>query len=688
MALCALAIAVIGVTNLSSLRSTAALPQQIYHHPYAVGLAVRDLRGDIKLMHAELSDLARTPSRLALRRFEKRMGEIDIRTAQLKVTISERFRGDRALVDRAFAAIVAWNEVRVSVVASIREGDRVAAYTLTKTEGYNQLKYLEEHLAALIAAANASSEELSARADSLLIMATYEISAAIVIAFVLLAVAAWLVLSAVVRPVGEISDAISSIAMGNLSTVIPHDERDDEIGEIARSSRVFLNHAIAIQESSIDMLTLLPKRHQMLDHIAIDRLDPERSANDGVLLHVDLDNFVEANDMWGRDVGDRLLIEAASSLRSLQGPGDFIAREGADSFLWYRCGPTSAVQAQRLAESIQTRILDQSETDSEDYPTSCSIGICFCDDSVEPEKMLVRAEDAYQDAKRSGPGSVSTYTSEMDARLFRRRETLRGLRFALNHDEILPFFQPQVDARTGELHGFEALARWHHPEHGILLPWQFLPVAESAGLLAAISDIMVSKSLKQLSEWRRAGFAVPRVSINLDAADLGRDDFADRLMIELERYDLGPQDICLELLETAMLEDGETPVSRSLERLCQLDFPIELDDFGTGHAAISSLQLITLNGIKIDRCFVTNVHQRPQQQKLIKAMLRLAHALQIRTVAEGIESVHERTVLLDMGCDVLQGFGIARPMPGDVATAWLRDFTPEIGRMDQLQQIA
>ncbi|MEL7468112.1 MAG: EAL domain-containing protein [Pseudomonadota bacterium] len=686
--LCALAIAIVGVTNLSSVRSTAALPKQIYNHSYAVGIAVRDLRGDVNVMHTELSDLARTPSKLALRRFEMRMGEIDQRVDFLKATIMDRFSGNPLLVDRAFAALADWNAVRADVVKAIQASDRVTAYTLMKTEGYNQLKYLEEHLARLIGSANASSAALSAQADIMLTSAVYEIWAAILLSLILLACAARMVLGALVRPVQEISGAMSSIAMGNLSTVIPHDERDDEIGEIARSSKVFLNHAIAIQESSIDLLTLLPNRRQMLEHIAIEQLDPDRGAGEGVLLHVDLDNFVEVNEMWGREVGDRLLIDTAFSLRSLQERGDFIAREGADSFLWYRSGPVTLAQAQSLAAHIQARILDRSSDHDDEYPASCSIGICLCDDAVDPEKLLMRAEDAYLDAKRRARGSIATYTIEMDARLLRRRETLRGLRFAINHDEIAPFFQPQVDARSGALHGFEALARWHHPEHGVLSPWQFLPVAQSAGLLGAISEIMISKALAQLADWRRIGLHVPRISINLDAADLGRDDFADRLMLELERYGLGPKDICLELLETAMIEDGETPVSKSLERLCELGCPIELDDFGTGHAAISSLQLITLNGIKIDRCFVTNVHKRPQQQKLINAMLRLAHALQISTVAEGIESVDERSMLLDMGCDVLQGFGIARPMAGEDATAWLRKFTPEVGRMVPLREIA
>ena len=341
-----------------------------------------------------------------------------------------------------------------------------------------------------------------------------------------------------------------------------------------------------------------------------------------------------------------------------------------------------------VAERIQKLLNRPLAVDDHEINNDCSIGIATGECKTPAEKLLVKAEKALIEAKRQPGQSVSVYTDEMDARILRRRETLRGLKFALRHSEIGPFFQPQVDTRTGDLVGFECLARWNHPELGAIPPWQFLPVAQSAGLMNDITQAMVRKSLRQLSIWRESGLVVPRVSLNLDASDLGREGFADELMLELDRQGLGPTDVCLELLETAMIEDGENPVSRTLNRLGQMGFPIELDDFGTGHAAIASLRLIALNGIKIDRSFVTKLHERPGQVKLIRAMLRLAHAMQIRTIAEGVETPNERALLLELGCDTIQGFGIGKPMSAEDATRWLETFTPAIGRMDEARKVA
>ena len=686
--LCIVAVGVVALSNLKIMSQTAALPKQLYDGPYAVGLAVRDLKADVAVMHSELSTLAGAPSRLALRRFEKRMADIDQRAIDLQQTISSRFVGNQELVAAAFAAHSAWNTVRTQVVQFILNEDPIAAYTLTKTEGYNQLKYLNESLHRLVDAANTHSRQLNENASVLLRVAEFQGLLAVLVALLFLGGAAALTNSIVVRPVREISEALQSIAKGNLSTAIPHEHRTDEIGLIASSSKVFLKHAIDIQESSIDLLTGVPKRHQMIDHITnCDRAGLQKNTS-SFLLHVDIDGFAEVNDVFGRDFGDNLLIFAANRLRSLMKPNDFLAREGADSFVWYRKESASQDEAISLAERIQALFDEPMLHNEQEFRGECSIGIVFDDGGVSAEVLLVRAENALIDSKRQSGRSISTYTEEMDARLLRRRETLRGLRFAIAHHEIVPFFQPQVDTKTGALSGFECLVRWNHPEHGMMAPWQFLPIAQSAGLLGNITDIMIDRSLKQLSDWREAGIEVPRVSLNLDASDLEREGFADHLMLEIDKHGLVPGDVCLELLETAMIEDGDNIVSQTLARLGQLGFPIELDDFGTGHAAISSLQLIALNGIKIDRSFVTKLHERPGQLKLTRAMLRLAHAMQIQTIAEGVETMNERRLLLELGCDVIQGFGIGKPMAADDATLWLEKFTPGVGRMDEVNRVA
>jgi EAL domain-containing protein (putative c-di-GMP-specific phosphodiesterase class I) len=192
--------------------------------------------------------------------------------------------------------------------------------------------------------------------------------------------------------------------------------------------------------------------------------------------------------------------------------------------------------------------------------------------------------------------------------------------------------------------------------------------------------MMISKSLRQLALWRSKGFDVPRVSLNFAASDLGRAGFADYLMLEIDRNGLRPDDICVELLESAMIDDADNPVSKALDRLGQLGFPIELDDFGTGHAAISTLHLVKLSGIKIDRTFITKLDKHVEQQHLTRGILRISRALHISTVAEGVESEAEREMLVTLGCDMLQGFWIAPPMSGPDATLWIEEYVPKACR--------
>lgn len=686
--LCIAAVSVVATSNSSIMEKTAALPLEIHEKPYQVGLAVRDLRADVEVMHAELSNLSRSPSRLALRRFEQRMLPIDKRAETFRTTISKRFVGDRSLVESAFQSHRDWNQMRGEVVAAIRANDQITAYTLMKTEGYTQVKYLHERLNQLAIASDQYSQGLYESAGAYLRQSQSQSRVAMFLALLFVCGAVAMISIVVVQPVREISDALQRISNGNLNTVIPHHTRADEIGQVARSSQIFLSHAINIRQSNIDLLTSLPKRRQLIDFISIRQLDPDCQEQDAFLLHLDIDGFVQINDILGRDVGDQVLQCLAARMREFSRKDDFVVREGADSFVWYRANGGGVDDAVRFAKTLQSVLGRPIEIEDHTIRVDCSIGIAISDDQLPAGTLLIRAESARKEAKRQGNQSISVYTNEMDARLLRRRETLRGLRFALDHNEIVPFFQPQVDANTGELSGFECLVRWTHPEHGTMSPWQFLAVAQGAGLLGAITETMIRQSLAQLARWRKQGFNVPRISLNLDASDLGRDGFADRLMLEVDRHGLGPGDVCLELLESAMIEDGENLVSRTLNRLGQLGFPIELDDFGTGHAAIASLRLISLKGIKIDRSFVTRLHERPGQIKLTKAMLHLANAMQIQTVAEGVESTRERDLMIELGCDVLQGYGIARPMSGEDATLWLGQFTPDIGRMEEFRKIA
>lgn len=676
----ALVMALAGVLMFTATRELASMPRFLQERTYAVGLALRDFRSDLLEMHNGLEGLAEAPTQLRIRRFSAETAEIEGRIAGYLTLIDEKFPTERALIATLGARFDEWRGLRDMVLDAAQDDDKVLVYMLVKTDGTALAVQMMDALDELLLRANRFSQQ--AKAENAAFSARTLLGVLITL---LMGFSALLALSIVLRrsiivPTTEISDSIRRIAAGDLGSEIPHTDRGDEIGAISRSAKVFLEYAVAIQNSQFDLVTGLAMRAQLHEHMKMLRADPDNRDLAVTIIHFDLDRFSEINDSFGRAGGDAVLQHVARVLRDHARIYDFIARDGADSFIMLVIGMADVDDVSRFAGEICVRIGQGFQFEGEPIRPSCSAGIVACDRQTPVEALLSCAEGALGEARKLGPGSIEIYTDEMDERLRQRRETLMGLKFALKHDEIVPFFQPQICASSGELRGFEALVRWNHPEHGVLSPWQFIDVATGAGLLSDVTDMMISKSLRQLALWRSKGFDVPRVSLNFAASDLGRAGFADYLMLEIDRNGLRPDDICVELLESAMIDDVDNPVSKALNRLGQLGFPIELDDFGTGHAAISTLHLVKLSGIKIDRTFITKLDQHVEQQHLTRGILRISRALHISTVAEGVESEAEREMLVTLGCDMLQGFWIAPPMCGPDATLWIEEYVPKACR--------
>ena len=255
---------------------------------------------------------------------------------------------------------------------------------------------------------------------------------------------------------------------------------------------------------------------------------------------------------------------------------------------------------------------------------------------------------------------------------------LQELKLAIARGELSPFFQPQIDGRNEKLLGFEALVRWHHPTRGLVLPGEFIDVAFENGLGDAISAIVLEKAIDALQYWRGMGLVVRRVSINLAAKQLRDEAFIHRLAASIAQSSLSPADLAVEVVESVLFGDNLDPVLTNLNTLQALGFPIELDDFGTGHASISNLRKFRVNKIKIDRAFVSGVDLNPEQEVMLRAIIELARNLGIECIAEGVESEAERSKLLLMGCQQMQGYGIGRPMSLDAATRWIRSRSDEL----------
>lgn len=284
----------------------------------------------------------------------------------------------------------------------------------------------------------------------------------------------------------------------------------------------------------------------------------------------------------------------------------------------------------------------------------------------ETTKSLQRVSSDLAARERELSGSRETYV---------RRRLLGGkLRQGMADGHIVPWYQPQICVRTGRLLGFEALARWQDPAQGIQSPAEFLPLAQEIGLLVELDSLVQRAALSTLTGFHRAGLARCDLGLNLTAGQLAEPWFVDQLCLEIDRAGLEPEHVSIEVLESAMLDEAAAdPIKLNVNRLSELGFGIDLDDFGTGHAGLSSLRDLDVSRIKIDRSFVQNVHQDAKLQKFTRALIGLAKTLGISVLAEGVETQEEYEWLAAEGCDAMQGFFIAKPMPAEQALAWARE---------------
>lgn len=416
-----------------------------------------------------------------------------------------------------------------------------------------------------------------------------------------------------------------------------------------------------------DALTNLPNRRNLQE--TLDRL-PQGSPLG--LLHIDLAGFHAINTTLGLETGNQLLRYVAEVLGELAISSDVVARVDTDEFVLATTRRTDPEQLQDLAVEVIERLAQPVEIDGHAVSLDAVIGIAARSSQAEAsEKLIANADIARARAREEG-GSVY-FSVGMRERLAARRQTAQDLLQALVRDEIVPYFQPQIDASTGRLTGFEALVRWRHPDRGVLNPHFFLDIADQAHLGHRIAGIMIKKSIAALAEWRAAGLEVPRIGLNFNARELRSPGLRDLLAFDLDRSGLTSQDLAVEVLESALIEDEDDPILSNITALAEAGHHIDLDDFGTGHSALSHLRHLRVDRLKIDRSFVRDLHLRPELRKMTQAMIQLAKTLGIEALAEGIETENELRLLVEMGCDDLQGFAIGKPMPAADVPAWIAE---------------
>lgn len=326
-----------------------------------------------------------------------------------------------------------------------------------------------------------------------------------------------------------------------------------------------------------------------------------------------------------------------------------------------------------LSTRLRAAMAEPFSIDAMSVPVSVSVGFCLADRAPARSgtALLAAAECALDHALGQGAGSIRAYSEDV-ARAATTQESLRlSAGAALEQGEIVAWFQPQICTDTGTVSGFEALARWIHPTLGVLPPARFLPALAEAGQSRRLGEVMLFHALSALRGWDKAGFSVPTVSVNFSQDDLRDPLLADRLSWELDRFDIPPQRLNIEILETVMSETPDDVVARNIVALSRLGCGIDLDDFGTAHASISSLRRFAVSRLKIDRSLVAGVDSSADQRRIVSAILSMAGPLDLQVLAEGVETSGEHAMLAQLGCSHVQGYVIARPMPQDETLIWL-----------------
>ncbi|MEQ1657330.1 MAG: EAL domain-containing protein [Hylemonella sp.] len=417
-----------------------------------------------------------------------------------------------------------------------------------------------------------------------------------------------------------------------------------------------------------DTLTGLPNRRLLMDRLSHAQVTSARNKRYGALLFIDLDNFKDLNDTLGHDVGDLLLEQVALRLVSCLREGDTAARFGGDEFVVMledlnESDADAASQAELVAEKIINRLNAPYELVGRQHNSSPSIGITlFCGSSLGVDELLKRADVAMYQAKAAGRNTMRFFDPGMQAAVLARAALDADLRLGLQRDELLLHYQPVVDGYN-KIVGYEALLRWRHPGRGMVLPGEFIGLAEQTGLILPIGQWVLRSACRQLVAWaEQPATRKLNLAVNVSARQFRQADFVSQVQAVLDDTGVDPQYLKLELTESVLISDVEDAI-RKMGALRERGVRFALDDFGTGYSSLSYLKRLPLDQLKIDQSFVRDVLTDPNDAAIVRTILALAQSMDLQAVAEGVETEGQRQFLLDSGCAVFQGYLFGRPGP-------------------------
>ncbi len=392
------------------------------------------------------------------------------------------------------------------------------------------------------------------------------------------------------------------------------------------------------------------------------------------VLHIDLDRFKEVNDTLGHAAGDAVLRHAAKVMCQTAAAKDLVARVGGDEFVLVTRTDPAGRQIGGLARRIAEALAEPLRIGDVEVGVGASIGTAIADrQGLGAERLIGNADIALYEVKRNGRGGVRAFCDTMRAATERRVRMLADLRHAVETRAFEPWFQPRVSLSTGAFTGVEVLARWPHPELGLVDPKEFIALSAEAGLTRQIDEVVRARGLAALRRLRADGWPMPRLSFNASAGTLLQPDLVGDLMWEVLGQGLDPQDLVVEIRESDLIAIGADAAQRSVSALAEAGFGVELDDFGAGYAAMINLARLPISAIKVD-CSLTAQLPLARAEKVLRAIIALARDLELGVTAEGVETATQFSLLRNMNCAEAQGFGVAEPMPFDGLVAFMRGY--------------
>ena len=429
------------------------------------------------------------------------------------------------------------------------------------------------------------------------------------------------------------------------------------------------------QRALRDPLTSLPNRllfdklmSKALKRLAASVADGREGAK-VVVLFIDLDGFKPVNDALGHAVGDLVLKEVSTRLRASVRAGDTVARLGGDEFVMLMECETALVDpviaARRIVEAIGQTI----STPQRAVQISCSVGIATYPEHGPRERLVAHADAAMGEAKRAGGNTWAHFEERLEGPRPEMLGLQNDLRCAIEQGQLELHYQPKVDGRTGATHGVEALLRWLHPEHGMVSPAVFIPLAERFGLIGKLGNWVMDDACRQVEAWAAAGVRM-NVAINLSVHQLREDDLVERIAQALRRHHIEADQLLCEITESVAMGDVKA-TQAAFSGLARIGVLLSIDDFGTGYSSLSYLRRLPARQLKIDRSFVMDLETSSDARAIVSAVVHLAHDLGLGVVAEGVETAGQRDVLTALGCDELQGYLFARPMPAHAVLPWI-----------------